>query len=279
MKGRVILHIGLHKTATTYLQYEYFPRLKNVMYAHGNSFFVPWKNQVPQQDENMLLSYEGFSGIAWNEDWKKGIPNNHHWMGSFTDNIISLQRFFPDARIIAVFRRPGDLLLSMYKQYVQEGGYLSLNDFYGDKGVIRKEDLSFENRISLLKNNFHKVHLLNYHLFKEQGDLYLDEFFKSELNLETRIKTTKALRANQSISGAKVEYLRRINPYYQKLPLRVRKVIRYSRWSPRDILQKHLAAWRPKDSPRWMEIQSRVNEENRKDWDFFLTNQWKKHTD
>lgn len=272
----VIIHIGMHKTGTTYLQYNFFPKLENVIYAHGNHFFRPWRDQVSENKNHLLLSYEGFSGIAWNECWKLGKRNGHNWSKSFEENVTSLKKFFPDAIIIIVMRRHGDLLVSLYKQYIQEGGFLSLKGFYGDNGVISPSDLNLKFRIDIIKKNFSNCYFLNFERFKKYGDKYIETFFKREFEgIEINDRLVNSLRnKNRSISGKKIVLLRMINPYYYRLPKKAKGIIRYLRLSPRDIFQTKLSFWSSPDNDELENLRINTNKSFQEDWEFFKLNEW-----
>lgn len=273
--NKTIIHIGLHKTATTYLQYNLFPQLTNTIYIHGYDFFNQWKNQQNKGNKNFLMSYEGFSGIAWNDQCKKGIINDFHWIDSFKNNITALKNFFPNAIIVVMFRRQGDLLGSMYKQYIQEGGVLPLKEFYGAGKVITPEDLSFKTRIDILKNYFDTVYCLNFEQYKKEGDEYFRKFCEDELCLNfDQDKNIGNTKSNRSISGKKIELLRKVNKFYQPLPRKFRTLVRYFRWSPRDIFQQRLAFWKTKDTEEFKRLKEQINKDFNADWAYFETHQW-----
>jgi hypothetical protein len=273
--GRLIIHIGLHKTATTYLQYNFFSSLEKISYIHGSRFFEQWKQQAPARNVDLLLSYEGFSGNAWNEDWKRGFPNEHNWLTSFEDNIISLKQAFPNAIILVFFRKHQDLLISMYKQYIQEGGVLELDQFYGAGGVIKPQDLSFEKRIKLIREHFESCYFLNYETFRAEGNSYLTNFFKTIFDVDIKAEFNPgSTQANYSISGSKVSYLRHINNYYQRLPKKIKGLLRSTHWSPRDIMQQRLSFWRPQDPVEFQQIKDQIKIDFSEDWFFFEKHQW-----
>jgi hypothetical protein len=215
---------------------------------------------------NILISNEGISGTPWNRDHVYGKKSTFNWMDSFTKSIQNLKRLHPEAVPIIFFRKHGDLLISMYKQYVQEGGILELNQFYGENEVIRDSDLSFEKRIGLLQHYFDQFYVLNFEQFKKEGDIYLDRFFGS-LGIEgTSTGQKEKKQANVSISGKKIDLLRRINPYYNRVPVKARKAIRLLRLSPRDILQTKLSFWESPESEQLTKLKNEVNLKHNEDW-------------
>ena len=264
--SKLIIHIGLHKTGTTFLQNTYFNSLKNTLYINGNSFFFSWRDQLDETKQNMLLSYEGFSGVAWH--------NKHSWIDSFKMNIEALKRFFPEAIIIVVFRKHGDLALSMYKQYINEGNSCTLNEFFGENAIMTARDLNFKRRIEFLEQKFDKVYLLNYETYKVRGFNYFDGLFSEELNIERNRIEHKSGKSNKSLTGSKLYLLRNINPVYNRLPIKLKKFLRYIRISPRDILQNKMSFWNPKDPQEFKEFKNQINKDFAEDWQYFESKQW-----
>lgn len=274
MSKNLIIHIGLHKTGTTYLQYNFFPMLKDVLYIHGNQFFRQWQQQSWEQKGNCLISYEGFSGLAWN--LKNPELFNLHWIDSFEQNIENLSNFFPNAIILTSIRKPSELLISMYKQYIQEGGVLKLADFYNQNGVIRNEDLVIINRIKYIQSKFERSYFLNYESFRKNGDDYLLKFFRSEFNIVCEVKKNRVKSTNGSILGNKLEFLRKVNYFYNKTPLSIRQTLKLFRLTPRDIIQNKLNFWESFDKEEFLQIKENLNIHFEEEWkEFERFYQWK----
>lgn len=273
--SNLIIHIGLHKTGTTFLQHNFFPKIENTFYAHNNEFFVPWKKQLLDKPDNMLLSYEGFSGFPWDEKVLNNKKANYSWFESFQLNVDQLKKLFPKAIILIFFRKHGDLLISIYKQYLQEGGTKRLVDFYGEKKIIENRDLNFTNRINYLNKRFDNVFCLNYETFRKQGNNYILSFLERELSLQVDYKNFNSNSSNISISGKKLELLRRLNIVYLKLPSFLKKILKIFKLTPRMIVQKKLYFWKSKDNKGIIKTKDDINLEFKNDWDFFLKNQWK----
>lgn len=143
---RVLLHVGFHKTATTFLQKKVFPdldlnyvsildlqdKLNELLYqdlfnfraSQWQSFFAD-KFQTSQLN---LISEEKLSGQ----------PS----IGYLNNSIVlqKLQAIFPQARILIVLRRQADLLVSMYKQHIKEGGWYSPEEYFSLKGSVSGTD-------------------------------------------------------------------------------------------------------------------------------------------
>lgn len=135
-----VVHIGFHKTASTWLQDVLFPALVGVAWVGTSG--VGWellrnvanaveRDVVPgtlrrfaaetaeRAGVPALLSYEGLSGALWSaEDIGPRSARRLH-------------SALPDARIVVVVREQGSMLRSVYWQYVLEGGVLGLGGFLG----------------------------------------------------------------------------------------------------------------------------------------------------
>lgn len=124
------LHVGLHKTGTTFLQETVFPRVQDITfvsrpYTQYNRAF----NALQYADDSVyeaeairaeldripgrrvLLSDEGFSGkpLALNYVNRTMVAKR-------------LQQAMPDATVILFLRGQVDIILSLYNQYVRMGG-------------------------------------------------------------------------------------------------------------------------------------------------------------
>lgn len=135
-----LIHIGYHKTASSWLQRRVFPNAPSLHYAAGphepgsplrnlffetNSFdydpdkarkFLEPRIKDPG-DRVPVISHERFSGGPYSGGHDSKLTAHR------------LHEIFPDARILLVIREQSDMLLSMYKQYIQAGGGASFSQF------------------------------------------------------------------------------------------------------------------------------------------------------
>lgn len=260
--NKLTLHIGLHKTGTTFLQRQYFPYFEDTHYFNKNLAF---QNLAYKRNRNFFISNETLSGRPWNEEWKRGIKNSFSWLESFEMATDNMQQLFPDAHIVVVFRKQGDLLISLYKQYIQEGGELNFQNFYNENGVLKEKDLALKPRLDILNEKFSRVSVLSFEEFKSEGVEYFDKFFNSIGYSRRDFGNVK--RENSSISGRKIELLRGVNKHYRKAPKRLKDVLAFAKLTPRKILQKRLNTWNPKDPEEFNEIKLQVNSQLQHDWE------------
>ena len=137
-----VVHVGYHKTASTWLQVCVFPRLGGIRYTDpllrpfvtalstapddgfGTDGVRELRRQIaPFADQRLLISHEGISGSLWDG------------YGDGPRNAERLHSVLPDAEILIVVRRQDEMLRSIHAQYVNEGGTRSLADFVAGEKI------------------------------------------------------------------------------------------------------------------------------------------------
>lgn len=132
-----IIHVGYHKTGTTWLQRQLFRREER-----GFAWFslAAKRNFVWADDfEFEPNRYRAEFGAEIDRAWETGrvpiisserLSGNPH-SGGFDSRRLAdrLQAVFPDARILIVIREQRAMILSAYGQYVKAGGACSLKDY------------------------------------------------------------------------------------------------------------------------------------------------------
>ncbi|MCB0657556.1 MAG: hypothetical protein KDC57_15525 [Saprospiraceae bacterium] len=251
----------MHKTASTFLQRSYFKSL-DCDFLTLKPFRENFSKQLSTQTQ--LLSSELMSGKPWNKKWLQGKANSHSWLTSYKVSIDTLRKLFPKAHILLFIRKHGNLLVSMYKQYIHEGGVLPLEQFYGDHKVIQKSDLFLEERIHYVKERFENVHILSFEIFRDEGIKYLDNFF-NHLNIK-RVKKVTMIKYNEGVSGNKLKALRLSNKLYRFIPHKVDVVLRKTGVTPRNILQNHLKFWSVSENNTIKNFKQKINLQYASDW-------------
>lgn len=153
MDREVYVHIGLPKTATTFLQQNIFPNIDGINYIGQKEFL--WENLELEKGKN-LISHEGLSGNAY--------------VNTLQDRLIlfhGLKGLFECPKIIVATREKENIIKSLYSQYIKKGGAVKFSVF----------------RERMLKNAKYDYDLLQKHLHSIFGEknvyIYSFETFKN----------------------------------------------------------------------------------------------------
>ena len=213
--NKIVIHIGLHKTATKYLQHHAFPFLDKSKFVYNpekldqyvldylKAFGDDKKDILPKvieerkrlQKENpsktIILSREAYSGNLFSA--------YKYW----DESIALLKQCFPEAKIIMAFRYQTDWLLSCYRESIHEHHYQKVEDFlcYSEStksfykptssrnqngyAQLYALNLDYGRMISTIYENFERDEVLTYFYedFKESKDEILrkiERFIGSE---------------------------------------------------------------------------------------------------
>ena len=135
MTRRPVVHIGIHKTASTWLQKEFFPQVSGCYLAPRKlvrqALLEPrFEEFDPSHARSALDERAGDRRLIISEENLSGYPHNGGVGGAlpaiFADR---LQRAFPDAFIVVFLRAQPAAIASCYGQYVRSGGTASLSDY------------------------------------------------------------------------------------------------------------------------------------------------------
>jgi hypothetical protein len=166
---RPLIHIGYHKTGTTFLQKRVFTEEK--------TFFNPWARSGTPIDHIALAHPLRFDPAAVRAEFYSsradtderipvvsheglsGVPFRGRYYGELVPDRLS--KVFPDARILIGIREQKTMLLSLYAQYVSQGGHRSLSDLLGPRErrpgflpALRLDHLEYDLMLDLYRDRF-----------------------------------------------------------------------------------------------------------------------------
>lgn len=199
----VIIHVGFHKTGTTFLQH-YFRQHPDVWY--DQSFFEQYRqtgkitteNQVKDchiVESNIVLSEEQLT--VWN-----GVLNplgakfqEYDIEAHQKRNAQKLFELYPNAKILITIRGFDTLLQSLYAQYVLNGGVLFFGDFFEAQQKNKLQKLfNYDYVFSIYSEMFgaKNVLILPYELLKKNPAVYIATLEK-EFNFLAFTFSTEAI--------------------------------------------------------------------------------------
>jgi hypothetical protein len=192
-----ILHIGIHKTGSTYLQNAIWPQVEGVQYLsrpftqHNHAF-----NQLQYADDSLydekamrdVLIAFGARPFLISDEALSGKPM---LFASINRSHIArrLRVLFPDATVIVFIRNQHDVILSHYSSYVKEPvGTKTLRDFVWKPGMdyryeagVREHEYYDPARLYYNTGDFH-LHLDSF-LYARLIGLYRELFERVEVFL------------------------------------------------------------------------------------------------
>ncbi len=126
MEKEIYFHVGLSKTASTYLQNKFFNKLEGINYI-GNHNYKNYREIIENSNDKKILVSREFDQ-------------------QFYDEVSKFVKYYPQAKIIIVLRRQDSWMASQYRRYVKNGGTKEFEQFYdikNDKGLWKIADADF----------------------------------------------------------------------------------------------------------------------------------------
>lgn len=227
-----ILHIGYHKTATTWFQGTFYPAVRNVIYVERrrvvDAFLAaPAFHFDPAEARRRLDVDELERPPALCEEELCGYPHNAG-LGGFLakETAARLAHTFPSARVVIFVRRQPEMIAACYMQYVREGGTHAPRRYLFPQTYLRGaqarmykmprfnfEQFEYDRLIGHYQALFgaERVHVFCYEAFQADPQSFLVRF-ASDLGLDIDVsRLPTAARANPSYSAALLRLARTVN--------------------------------------------------------------------
>ncbi len=209
---RVFFHIGLGKTASTYLQYKVFPKIKGIYYIQRTKYRRAPRIIERSVHDNFFVSREFDRQMEQELDW--------------------FSQFCPHANVIIILRRHDQWITSQYRRYVKNGGAKSFSEFIdvdANKGKWNVDELMFYPKLGYIEKKFGKKPLVLFHDDLEKDPYgFIDKLVRfMDASYDKNKISIKA--AHKSYSSKQLIFLRKFN---RKVPIRYTKHInnKYKRW-------------------------------------------------
>lgn len=221
--SKTIVHIGFPRTASTWFQKNFFPKVGNYTYVerkiiqdkliHPSSLsFNPedFLNILPA-NVNLLLSEEMITGRM------RGGFSNHLFFKEFAGRINAC---FPEAHFVVFLRSQPLLIHSLYKLYIQRGGTYSLKRFLNVENkrqnnmLYSHEFLKYDLYLNYLSKLVGKdrIHVFLYEDFLSNQSQFLEKLSK-QLNLNIDLSSVNHKRENKSLGKGSLLVKRILNSF------------------------------------------------------------------
>ncbi len=126
----MIVHIGYHKTGTTYLQRNLFPRLKGIQFYDYDTCrklltSIHQSTSLEYEPEHISVKLDKSKKALYSLEALTGTMG----LGTYNLEIAHRLKNLGFAKIIITIRRQDLMLEAIYRQYVQQGGVLKSKAF------------------------------------------------------------------------------------------------------------------------------------------------------
>ncbi len=221
---QIFFHVGLGKTASTYLQERVFPLFKNIEYIHR------------------VHRYNKAVEIIANGNAEKYLISRE-FDQQFEYEVKNFSAHYPNTTVIIVFRRQDSWIASQYRRFFKNGHIIPFSEFFDlkeDKGMFKKIDLNFYHYLELIEKYFTKKPLVLFYddLRKEPMPFFdyiakhIDvEYDKKSVNLDNKHSSYNEQQLKTLKRVSKVISLRKDNmkyPFFYPLKRFYTNMIRYS---------------------------------------------------
>ena len=154
----IYFHVGLAKTGSTFLQNNFFPKLKDIKYISTHKY---WRciNIIKRTNYKSYLISREFDR-------------------QFEFEVKKILKEFPQTKIIVVFRKHDKWISSQFKRYSKNGYHWSFEKFYNNEntGFWRKEDMLYSIKMDIIKKySKNKPLVLRFEELKENPYSYLSK--------------------------------------------------------------------------------------------------------
>ncbi|MBX2822494.1 MAG: sulfotransferase domain-containing protein [Rhodothermaceae bacterium] len=234
---KLFLHIGYHKTGTTYLQEKIFGQLETVNYLgrpwineQFKSFFTDYKFSHPLDFDPtaMRLRFESIVEEAVQAHQlnpshpllisHESLMTGPEWFGgAVVERAQRLAECFPDVKLIISFRNQADFTASNYSNYVMHGGKLSFDNFLhhsfaGQYNLLPR--LSFDKVLEFYISKFgqENIHVYLHEELKQTPQLMLEQLC-SFLEVEEAVTMTKST-VNKGVGRRSTALIRFLNHFF-----------------------------------------------------------------
>lgn len=129
-----IVHIGYHKTATNWFQRVFYPHARNYRYINRkrvrDAFIEDGAFGFDPDHALKKIGKDNGERIILCEEELSGNLHNGGLFGCFSKEIAGrLRQVLPEAQVVIFIRSQPEMIASVYKQYVKEGGTHSINRY------------------------------------------------------------------------------------------------------------------------------------------------------
>lgn len=227
---RPIVHIGYHKTATSWFQKNFYPYVRNATYLKRKLVREAFLNTTafafdPDKTGEKLATDD--RPIICEEDLCGHYDNGGLLESLSKDMAYRIQAVYPEAQIVIFIRNQIDMIRSTYLQYVRGGGTWSLPRFlspysrgsmYGKrwykKPMLTLDHFAYQHLIRHYQSIFglSNVHVFCYEAFAADVPGFVERF-ADRFGLAVPFDQLNYARRNESLGMISLQLARLLGPF------------------------------------------------------------------
>lgn len=198
---KVFFHVGLPKTASTFLQVKVFPKFEGIKYIKKHDF----------KKKDQIIKNSGFNRILLSVELDLDIDAGKNKAKDVAAN-------YPNSFAIVVLRKHGSWLKSKYKYYLRKHGTRTFQEYYHpnrQETILSDKNLRFYPKIKFLEETFQKPPLV---LFQEElkNEPYkVIDLIASYIGANYSRKDIKIKTVKKAYSEKQLKLVRKFNRLYK----------------------------------------------------------------
>lgn len=253
-----IVHLGYHKTATTWLQKQVFPHATSHDFLPRktvqDAFLAPSGMHFCATRASEVLALKGRNRpVLLSEENLSGYLHNGGLHGFLAPEVARrVKAVLPDARIVIFIRNQYDICRASYAQYVSGGGTWGQRRYFETarfvQGALTRawkapvfefEHFEFDRLVAHYDALFgrERVHVYPYEWLDDRETLLAR--MEADLGLSLETQPAQAKRANRSLGTAGLTVMRGVNLFSRQSVVNKDRVINL----PGGQLLRHGAKW------------------------------------
>lgn len=233
---QTLLHIGYSKTATSWFQVNFYPKVKNYHYIPRSiiqEHFLD-KNPLDYNSKEVKSFFRNYrhDNVIICEEQLLGRLQAGGALGFQTKEVaLRLKETLSNPKIIIFIRNQFDIILSTYFQYIKNGGNYGIHKYFGlnkknGKGKYRRLvllNIDYFNYYRIIKyysDLFGRENLYIY-LYEELKEHQIDflKFFSSDFNFDIDYEKLNLKLVNESYRRFLFYLKRLLNTFTEDGPL------------------------------------------------------------
>jgi hypothetical protein len=251
--GAPVIHIGYHRTGTTWFQTKFYPAVTNGSYLPRalvretliapNAFAF-----CPERARAVLLQHASGRRPLICEENLSGYIQNGGMGGLLSKEVVDrLHATFPGARIVVFLRSQPQMVAAAYAQYVKAGGTHSPSRYVRAQQKVKGAAHHWYKAPLFTLDHFEYGPLLAYYasrfgraaitvkLYEEfaEGQQDFLEAFAAELGLKVPVEELDLVPVNASLTPRRLAILRRLNLLTSRSVFDKRSYCDLDRWYQR----------------------------------------------